>query len=80
MTVSVATARRLHLSSRRLARVTRNLAVAGRRTFALTVSATTLRRLRARGIRTLTATVSVSIRDTRNQTRTVRRAVRVRIR
>jgi hypothetical protein len=80
MTVSAATARRLHLSGRRLARVTRSLAAAGRRTFALGVSATTLRRIRARGVRTVTATVSVSIRDTRNQARTVRRAVRIRIR
>ena len=39
-----------------------------------------LRRIRARGVRTLTATVVVSIRDGRGRTRTVRRAVRVRIR
>jgi extracellular elastinolytic metalloproteinase len=80
MTVSRATARRLHLGRRTLATVTRRLTVAGRRTFALNVSAATLRRIRARGVRTVTATVSVTIRDTRNQTRTLRRTVRIRIR
>ena len=80
MTVSQATARRLHLSRRTLATITRRLTVAGRRTFTLNVSAATLRRIRARGVRTVTATVSVTIRDTRNQTRTLRRAVRIRIR
>jgi hypothetical protein len=80
MTVSRATARRLRLGSTRLARVTRNLTGAGRRTFSLNVGSTTLRRIRARGVRTLTATVAVAIRDDRGQTRTVRRAVRVRIR
>jgi hypothetical protein len=80
MTVTRATARRLHLSATRVATVTRRLAVAGRRTFALTMSTTTLRRVRARGVRTLSVAVSVAMRDARNQTRTVRRAVRVRIR
>jgi len=79
-TLSRATVRRLRLSSTRLARVTRSLAAAGRRTFALNVSAATLRRIRARGVRTVTATVSVTIRDTRNQTRTLHRAVRIRVR
>jgi extracellular elastinolytic metalloproteinase len=79
-TVSRATARRLRLSSARLARVTRSLTAAGRRTFPLNVSAATLRRIRARGVQTVTATVAVTIRDARNQTRTVRRAVRIRVR
>jgi extracellular elastinolytic metalloproteinase len=80
MTVSRATARRLHLSRRTVARATRRLTAPTRRTFALNVSRATLRRLRARGVRTLSTTVTVSIRDARGQTRTVRRAVRVRIR
>jgi extracellular elastinolytic metalloproteinase len=80
MTVSRATARRLHLRSRRLARVTRSLTRSGRRTFSLTVGSTTLRRIRARGVRTVSTTVTVAIRDSRGQTRTVKRAVRVRVR
>jgi hypothetical protein len=80
MTVSRAIQRRLHLRSTRLVRVTRRLTAAGRRTFALSIGSTTLRRIRARGVRTLTTTVTVSIRDNRGQTRTLRRAVRVRIR
>jgi hypothetical protein len=80
MTVSTATARRLHLRRRTLATVTRRLTGAGRRTFSVTVSSATLRRIRARGVRTVTTTVTVAIRDNRGRTRTVRRAVRVRIR
>jgi extracellular elastinolytic metalloproteinase len=80
MTVSRATARRARLASTRIARVTRRLNAAGRRTFGLTVSRSTLGRMRARGLRTVSATVAVVIRDARGQTRTVRRAVRVRVR
>jgi extracellular elastinolytic metalloproteinase len=80
MTVTRATARRARLRSTRIARVTRRLSAAGRRTFRLTVSRTTLRRMRNRGLRTVTATVAVVVRDARGQTRTVRRAVRVRVR
>jgi hypothetical protein len=80
MTVSRATARRARLSSRRIARVTRRLSASGRRTFGLTVSSRTLSRLRSRGLRTVNATVTVVIRDARGQTRTSRRAVRVRVR
>jgi extracellular elastinolytic metalloproteinase len=80
MTVSAATARRLGLSRRTLATVTRRLTAGGRRTFSLTVGSATLRRIRARGVRTVATTVTVAIRDNRGRTRTVRRAVRVRIR
>jgi hypothetical protein len=76
MTVSRATARRLHLARTRLARVTRGLTAPTRRTFALSIGSA----LRARGVRTLSTTVTVSVRDVRGQTRTTRRAVRVRIR
>jgi hypothetical protein len=44
------------------------------------VSAATLRRIRARGVRTVTATVTVAIRDDRGRTRTVKRTLRVRVR
>jgi hypothetical protein len=80
MTVGAATARRLRLRGRTLAEAERRLTGPARRTFALTMSHAALRSLRARRVRTLSVTVAVSVRDTRNQTRTVRRAVRVRIR
>jgi extracellular elastinolytic metalloproteinase len=80
MTVSRATARSAGLGrTTHLARVTRRLAGAGRRTFALTMSTATLRKARARGLRALGVTVTVSIRDSRGQTRALKRALRVRI-
>jgi hypothetical protein len=81
MTVSRATARFAGLGrTTRLARVTRRLAAQGRRTFALTISAAILRKARASGLITMSVTVTVSIRDSRGQTGSVRRAVRLRIR
>ncbi|HEX2105327.1 MAG TPA: hypothetical protein VHF51_16870 [Solirubrobacteraceae bacterium] len=44
------------------------------------MSRATLDRMRRRGLRTVRATVTVAIRDTRGQRRTIRRAVRVRVR
>ena len=81
MTVSRATARFAGLGrATRLARLTRRLAGQGRRTFALSLSAATLRRAHASGLLTMGVTVTVSIRDSRGQTGSVRRALRVRIR
>jgi len=80
MTVARDRARRAGLSGTRVARVTRRLPGAGRRTFGLAMSATTLRRLRAAGIRSLPVTVTVSVRDGRRQTRSVHRRLTVRVR
>ena len=81
MTLSRATARRVGISaSTRLARVTRRLGALGRRSFGLSVNRRTLRRLRSHGVLSLPTTVSVTVRDRRGQTRSVRRAVRVRVR
>jgi hypothetical protein len=81
MTVSRTTARFVGLGKKtRLAAVTRRLAAQGRRTFALNVPASTMRKARARGLLTLSATVNVSIRDSRGQTRSLKRSVRIRIR
>jgi len=81
MTVSRATARFAGLGrTTRLARVTRRLAGQGRRTFGIGVSAATLRKARASGLLTMGVTVTVSIRDSRGQTGSVRRALRIRIR
>src|SRR6185295_8088829 len=80
MTVTRAGARRAGLTATRLARVTRRLSGAGRRTFALTMSATTLRRLRSARITSLPVTVTVAVRDGRGQTRSVARRLTVRTR
>jgi extracellular elastinolytic metalloproteinase len=80
MTVARDRARRARLSSARVARVTRRLPRAARRSFGLAMSATTLRRLRAAGIRSLPVTVTVSVRDGRRQTRSVHRRLTVRVR
>jgi hypothetical protein len=81
MTVSRTTARSVGLGkTTRLAAVTRRLAAQGRRTFALNVPASTMRKARARHLRTLAVTVNVSIRDSRGQTRSLRKSVRIRIR
>ena len=64
----------------RLARVTRRLTTPARQRFALSLSTATLRKIRARGLITMNATVAVSIRDSRGQTRSLRRSVRIRIR
>ena len=64
----------------RLVRVTRRLTTPGRRRFALSLSDATLRKVRARGLISMNASVTVSIRDSRGQTRSLKRSVRVRIR
>jgi extracellular elastinolytic metalloproteinase len=80
MTLNRASARLVGLAAAtRLAHVTRRLAARGRRTFGLSVSRPALRRLRARGVLSLATTVSVTVRDRSGQTRSLRRAVRVRV-
>jgi hypothetical protein len=79
MTVTRATARRLGLTRTRLASSTRRLSGPARRAFTLRVGAATLGRARARRVRTVRATVAVTVLDSRGQRRTLRRAVRVRI-
>jgi extracellular elastinolytic metalloproteinase len=81
LTVSRATARFAGLGrTTRLARVTRRLTAQGRRTFGLNLPASARRRARAAGLLTMGVTVTVSIRDSRGQTGTLRRALRIRIR
>ena len=81
MTVSRTTARFVGLGKKtRLAAVTRRLGAQGRRTFALSLPASTMRKARARHLDTLGVTVNVSIRDSRGQTRSLRKSVRIRIR
>ena len=66
-------ARRASADRHALARVTRRLPRAGRRTFGLSVCATTLRRLRAAADHVAAVTVTVAVRDGRGQTRSVAR-------
>ena len=80
LTVSRARARRLGLRRTRLARATRQLTATGERTFAVRLRRLTLNRLRRRGVRTLNATLEVTVRDSRRQVSSTRRAVRLRIR
>ena len=80
MTVTRVRARRAGLTATRLARVTRRLPGAGRRTFGLAMGAKTLRRLRSARITSLPVTVTVAVRDGRGQTRSVARRVTVRAR
>jgi len=60
--------------------VTRQLSANVRRPGAVSASASTIRKARARGLRTLAVTVNVSIRDSRGQTRSLGKSVRIRIR
>jgi len=80
MTLTRARARRVGLGRvTSLVRVTRRLGAPARRTIGLNLSRATLRRLRAKGVTSLPATVTVAIRDDRGQTRSVRRTLTVRI-
>jgi len=81
LTVTRTTARSAGLGrTTRLVRVTRRLTTPGRRRFALSLSDATLRKARARGLISMNASVTVSIRDSRGQTGSLKKSVRIRIR
>ena len=79
LVVSRATARRLGLKHRTIAKLNRTLTTTARRRLRLRVPAKVRAAARRAGIKTLRATLTATAKHTGGRTRTVRKAVRIKL-